>query len=804
MKAHFVIFLMMVLSFASQAQTIFTSELNSLAEFRRWTVIDSNGDGATWQYLSTQSSGKRTFYNYHSTNNADDWLVSPEIVPEITGQYMVSFNFEIGQGLAESVKICYGSAPTADALSKNCGKAYDHVKGSFHDYFVVDLKAGEPFYVAFYACSDKDLYRIFAQSMEVTLSEKPVDLTIERFITPVSRDTLLSAEPVTLRIKNVGNHAAAAGTYTVDVSVDGKSEFTEKINTAIAAGGEADVTLAGKLDLSSPHRNYTVTATATHPADVYADNNSLTTIARHKGPADVPFSMGFEDEEDTTDICYYKDKATLGHWIISPGNWYLESARSGKNALCFTYNGLEPANEWAIIDGIKMEAGYHVFKFWISTLECKQDESVEVYWGDSKDPQAMTNLIGTYNPLTAGEYKQKMGIIHLDKAQVVYIGFRATKGTYTNWICIDDIEVDEVSEDYVDLHICSLIKPTDLQPQLSSKTIMLKVKNHGVKAATGDLRVYIDGKKYYDQPLTVELKADRYVEISGVLDKIKEGDHDLRIELVNAYDVKQSDNVIETTFRMLGTPDCLWTFEDGLIPSDFEVRSEDSLKLTDTATAMFGSTGFGIIKNEDLPSYNGQNLLGVATNCTVSGSSDRWIVLPRVHVDSGYACFVTNVGALSADCDESYRIKVSEDDDVWWDYKTLLSVDSESNIRMNRGVDLGDYYGKNIYIAINVTSLEGYGIGFDNIALYDCSYLAQQTGGLNHLTTDDTITIDRKGNTITVNSPHGAALVEVYHLDGRRVLRTSAKSFDISHLASGFYCIRALTPYGAKYIKIVK
>lgn len=804
MRAHLTYSLMLVLSFAVHSQTIFTSTLNSLAEFRPWTVIDSNGDGATWQYLSSQESGKRTYYNYHSTNDADDWLISPEIVPEATGRYMVSFKFEIGQGLAESVKICYGSEPTPEALSKNCGKAYDKVKGKFNDYFFVDLEAGKPFYVAFYACSEKDLYRIFAQSMEVTRCDKPVDLAVERFIAPISKDTLMSDERVRLRIKNYGTQTAAAGSYTVDVAVDGKSALSEKINTAIVGGGEADVALVGKLDLSSPHRNYKVTATASHPDDIYADNNTLTTVARHKGPADVPFSMGFEDDEDTTDVDSFKESATLGHWVVSPGNWYVESAHTGTNALCYTYNGLEPANEWAIIDGIKMKAGYHILKFWISTLEYKSDESVEVYWGNTKEPQAMTNLIGTYNPLTADEYKQKTGIIYLDKPQVVYIGFRATKGTYTNWICIDDIEVNAVSEDYTDLHICSLVKPTDLQPQLSSKSIMLKVKNHGVKEAVGNLRVYVDNKKYYDEPLTVERNADRNVEIFGVLNQIEEGEHDLRVELVNAEDINQSDNVIETTFRMLGTPDCIWNFEDGIIPADFEVRSEDKLKLTDEVTTMIGASGFGILEREDLPSYNGSHLLAVATNTAVNGSADRWIVLPRVHVDSGSACFVANVGALSADHDESYRIKVSEESDVWWEYKTLLSVDSQSDTRVNRGVDLGDYYGKDIYIAINVTSLDGYGIAFDNMSLYDCSFLAEHYTGLNHVTLDNTITINRSGDTITIVSPHCDALVEIYLLDGRKVMRTTASTIDISHLAHGFYGIKAITPYGAKFLKIAK
>jgi hypothetical protein len=35
-------------------------------------------------------------------------------------------------------------------------------------------------------------------------------------------------------------------------------------------------------------------------------------------------------------------------------------------------------------------------------------------------------------------------------------------------------------------------------------------------------------------------------------------------------------------------------------------------------------------------------------------------------------------------------------------------------------------------------------------------------------------------------------------------MRTTASTIDISHLAHGFYGIKAITPYGAKFLKIAK
>jgi hypothetical protein len=69
---------------------------------------------------------------------------------------------------------------------------------------------------------------------------------------------------------------------------------------------------------------------------------------------------------------------------------------------------------------------------------------------------------------------------------------------------------------------------------------------------------------------------------------------------------------------------------------------------------------------------------------------------------------------------------------------------------------------------------------------------------------DNAVRIERKGDDITVISPHSGHLVEIYELSGRRVMRTTASTINISHLNKGFYCIRAITPYGAQYLKITK
>ena len=56
---------------------------------------------------------------------------------------------------------------------------------------------------------------------------------------------------------------------------------------------------------------------------------------------------------------------------------------------------------------------------------------------------------------------------------------------------------------------------------------------------------------------------------------------------------------------------------------------------------------------------------------------------------------------------EKYEVKVSDKEDKWSNYDTELAVDREPEFVQSRGIDLGKYKDKDIYVAINVKSLPG-------------------------------------------------------------------------------------------------
>ncbi len=781
---------------AANAQTIYSNALNTQAEFDEWTVIDANQDDCTWKFSESNDDGRRTYYNYHSTNAASDWLISPAITPQESGTYLVSYNYEGGASMAEAMKVYYGSAPTIEALSQNCAKDYPSVTGAHSDFFFVEGEAGVPFYVAFYACSEADKFRLYAQGLVVKKADNPVDLAVTELLTPQSGEGLSNAEQVKVKVSNAGLADAEAGSYKVTVTVDGQEAFSESPNVAIAKDATVELTLSGTLDLSVSHHTYTVAINISHDQDISESNNTLTTYVRHIGPAVEPYTMGFEASEDVSDIKFFNLNDDSGYWSIQTNSFWVSPSRTGVRSMCYNYNKENAADDWAILDGIQMEAGYHVLKFWVSTMDDTHTEGLHVAYGTSATPDAMVNELASYDPFTTAPYIQKICIFQLSEPQTVYIGFHATSPANQNWIGIDDITVNSISADDVELSLSDLSNPSGYVPQLSNKDVKFDVMNQGISAVDATVKVTIDDNEVYSTTVNLEAQEERSFAIADLLTNIAEGNHNLKVTVSNDNETNLEDNTAETSFRLMGDPDLYWDFEEGEVPPEFTIREEDGNTLSAEAIEEFGETGVGIM-NIDTHPYYGNYMLGISSWFESAGYADRWVVLPQVKVNSDDACFVFNAGSTNAYISEKYSIKVSADRDYWVDYDTCLTVNPEGTTRRNRGIELGDYKDKDVYVAINLTTYDGDCLTVDNLALFGCSL---SESGVKQVGNDDSqALINVKGQIIAAQG----AKIDVYTPGGLRVL-TGNDSLNTSELPGGIYIVKATCGTATQVVKIQK
>lgn len=804
MKHTLLTILFPCLALCSQAQTIFRTTFDSQEEFDAWTVINANEDEKTWIFSPSNDAGKRTYYSYDSTNGADDWLISPAIIPEVSGTYLVSYSFT-GSSSVESLKMYYGSAPTVDALSENLAAEYPSIDATEHTgFFFVDGKAGEPFYVAFYACSAPDKFRLFAQSLEVKLANNPIDLTITEFVSPVNGENLGSDEKVTLKIANKGMAAAAAGSYSVNLHLGDEDITTETINQDIPVDGEIEVTLSKGVDLSVPHHTYKLIANVNHPDDISSGNNSLTASVRHYGAATEPYSMGFEADEDVSDIKFFNLNEDTGYWSLQINSFWVAPSRTGYRSMCYNYSKVNQADDWAILDGIEMKAGYHVVKFWVSTIDDRHSEAFSLYWGNEATPEAMTNKIAEFDPITQAEYKQMFCIFYLDKDQTVYVGFHATSPADQNWIAIDDVQIETISATDVDLGVSAISMPTDgaFVPLKADHNLSYSVVNNGIADVEGVVVIKIDGEVVSQHNVTLAAQEEKEITVEDFIANLAVGKHTIELVIENDNDNNANNNSMSSTFTIVGTPDIAWDFEDNTVPETFTMRDESTYDLSQEAIEEFGEKGMGIMEI-DTHKYYGNYMLAISTWLTEARDADRRLILPKIHVDSEDATFVMNAGSTNASIKESYRIEISDESDSWWDFDNYLSVSGESYVRQNRGVDLGSFVGKDIYVSVHFTTYNGDCLTLDNIGLTGCSLAKDSDASVSNISISDQPLFDFDGQILTFGDFDSVDL-SLYNMSGQLIYSATGKTFALSQLPMGVYVLKAATPNGVAIKKIVK
>ena len=335
--------------------------------------------------------------------------------------------------------------------------SYDKILGQrTTDYFFLDVTEGETFRVAFRATSPADTWRFYMCEFIVKHVDKVVDLSVDNVISPVSCNGLTDAE--TVKVNVVNNGSDASENFKVAYKVDGGEPVVENVAATLASGESMEYTFTTKVDLSTPRHKYTIKAYAIDDNDINNSNDTTTVAVRHSAPVTPPYKMGFESGEDTDDIVYYNLNEDSGDWGVYTSMW-MNMARTGYSCLAYNYDSNNDANDWAILDPIKVEAGSYVLRYWYSGSD-GHTEKFGVYWGNGNTPDDLTNNIEN-KEATQGAYKESFKIITFDEPQTIYLGFYCYSDKNENWLTIDDVQFYKASSDAVDLVASEISKPYD-------------------------------------------------------------------------------------------------------------------------------------------------------------------------------------------------------------------------------------------------------------------------------------------------------------------------------------------------------
>ena len=699
------------LSLTAGAQVVYQTDFSTEGEFNKWTVIDANSDGATWKF-DADGSNSKVYYPYSSVNAADDWLISPELTAAKTGKVMINYTV-YGTSYGEKMEVYTGATTTTSDMTQRA--SYDKILGQrTTDYFFLDVTEGETFRVAFRATSPADTWRFYMCEFIVKHVDKVVDLSVDNVISPVSGNGLTDAE--TVKVNVVNNGSDASENFKVAYKVDGGEPVVENVAATLASGESMEYTFTTKVDLSTPRHKYTIKAYAIDDNDINNSNDTTTVAVRHSAPVTPPYKMGFESGEDTDDIVYYNLNEDSGDWGVYTSMW-MNMARTGYSCLAYNYDSNNDANDWAILDPIKVEAGSYVLRYWYSGSD-GHTEKFGVYWGNGNTPDDLTNNIEN-KEATQGAYQESFKIITFDEPQTIYLGFYCYSDKNENWLTIDDVQFYKASSDAVDLVASEISKPYDYVRTPNNSNVDFEIQNVGIKDAEGKVFVYVDDAQKAEVALTMKAGEIKNLTANGVLDGLAEGTHTVKVTIESADDNDSSNNSVEKTITVLGTAQKFYDFEDGQLPADFTYYAQDGGTVNASAGEEFNEYGWGIFNIEN-HAMLGEHLLAGTSWIDGVDKADRWVVLPRVNVTGDNAYLVWDANSYNPFHLETYRVKISDgsgDPADYW-YSTEKEYNNESVTPKTRGLSLSKYNGKDIYIAFNITTKIGDALCLDNIGIY--------------------------------------------------------------------------------------
>lgn len=699
------------LSLTAGAQVVYQTDFSTEDEFNKWTVIDANSDGTTWKF-DADGSNSKVYYPYSSVNAADDWLISPELTAAKTGKVMINYTV-YGTSYGEKMEVYTGATTTTSDMTQRA--SYDKILGQrTTDYFFLDVTEGETFRVAFRATSPADTWRFYMCEFIVKHVDKVVDLSVDNVISPVSGNGLTDAE--TVKVNVVNNGSDASENFKVAYKVDGGEPVVENVAATLASGESMEYTFTTKVDLSTPRHKYTIKAYAIDDNDINNSNDTTTVAVRHSAPVTPPYKMGFESGEDTDDIVYYNLNEDSGDWGVYTSMW-MNMARTGYSCLAYNYDSNNDANDWAILDPIKVEAGSYVLRYWYSGSD-GHTEKFGVYWGNGNTPDDLTNNIEN-KEATQGAYQESFKIITFDEPQTIYLGFYCYSDKNENWLTIDDVQFYKASSDAVDLVASEISKPYDYVRTPNNSNVDFEIQNVGIKDAEGKVFVYVDDAQKAEVALTMKAGEIKNLTANGVLDGLAEGTHTVKVTIESADDNDSSNNSVEKTITVLGTAQKFYDFEDGQLPTDFTYYAQDGGTVNASAGEEFNEYGWGIFNIEN-HAMLGEHLLAGTSWIDGVDKADRWVVLPRVNVTGDNAYLVWDANSYNPFHLETYRVKISDgsgDPADYW-YSTEKEYNNESVTPKTRGLSLSKYNGKDIYIAFNITTKIGDALCLDNIGIY--------------------------------------------------------------------------------------
>lgn len=402
--------------------------LSSTALDEAWTVINANNDSETWKAYSGTSSSTNTsaFANgcaagvkYVSSNDGNDWLVSPALHMEAGKEYVICYGYKTHTD-PETVTVRLSESKDVDAmlagveLAKYTDKHSDYKK---YNISYTPAKTGD-YYVSYHFTSPKNKWYAFVGDFAV-MENVFAPQGVSGLAAVVAPDRELKISLLwTLPTKSVFGED-----FTEDQKVEKVEVYRDGGDTPIAtlAGDAVSFDDTEATGLTSGKHSYSVVVTV---AGVVSPAVSVgpTAYAGPLMPAAIPAEFPVSSADEFNNFTHLQGE---GSTVPADKTWKFDTANSqGTAHLTAPYNALE--NDWLITPPVAVAApGYYRV-------------SVDGYIDNATSPFGMDAYVGRSTDVADMEFRAPIALVtrlkyeepytfdfYAPEAGTYYVGLRA-------------------------------------------------------------------------------------------------------------------------------------------------------------------------------------------------------------------------------------------------------------------------------------------------------------------------------------------------------------------------------------------
>ena len=206
--------------------------------FGRYTVIDANGDGRTWG----MNNDGRARYAYSTRNDADDWLLSPDILLEPGRVYLFTLTALAGKSYSERMEVRLGEGDDPSNYTTMLVEPIDIAGGDTVELLAsFSVEERKAFRVGFHAISDKNHFYLTLTGWKLGVmveSGAPAEVGMLN-VTPGPKGALAAVMAFTAPSTTMGGDKLES-IDKIEVKIDGKT-FDTILHPTPGAGQRVEV-----------------------------------------------------------------------------------------------------------------------------------------------------------------------------------------------------------------------------------------------------------------------------------------------------------------------------------------------------------------------------------------------------------------------------------------------------------------------------------------------------------------------------------------------------------------------------------